>query len=352
MNKHPFLLLFAGLAITFCLTGTAQAQPRTQLLAGDLDFDGRVTAVDARLALRGSAHLQALTDRQKRAGSVLRFDDNVTAADARHILRMSAELETLDVYLNESGPVEKQPFTKTERLPDSEIPAPARALASGKLRITGAVADADAALPVDLSVSPDALRIRLAQEDADLLLKPVTRLIGGTRVEAYLLAERGDARRFKQIAPADLGLTQETLNAVAFPVLPLNAQFRYLAEFDGVRRWVFGDDRVVLEIDAEGDAPTAVCVYGADRTLLARTEITVAGGVWTCRGENGRFDLRFADGQLQSITVYSAEDALLTRLDVTEASFGDALPDDWFTTKGYLRFPSNGDFDAWLAGEG
>ena len=58
---------------------------------------------------------------------------------------MSAELETLDVYLNESGPVEKQPFTKTERLPDSEIPAPARALASGKLRITGAVADADAA---------------------------------------------------------------------------------------------------------------------------------------------------------------------------------------------------------------
>ena len=58
---------------------------------GDVNFDGRITASDARLALRCSAQLETLTADQFIAANVI-LDDVVTAQDARLILRCSAQL--------------------------------------------------------------------------------------------------------------------------------------------------------------------------------------------------------------------------------------------------------------------
>ena len=59
---------------------------------GDLNFDGKVTAADSRLALRAAVGLEKLTPAQMLAGDV-DGDGKITAADHRKILRWSVGLK-------------------------------------------------------------------------------------------------------------------------------------------------------------------------------------------------------------------------------------------------------------------
>lgn len=60
---------------------------------GDVNIDGKISAADARLALRIAARLEPdATDAQLIAADVI-TDGRVEAKDARHILRVSAKLE-------------------------------------------------------------------------------------------------------------------------------------------------------------------------------------------------------------------------------------------------------------------
>ncbi len=63
------------------------------VLSGDIDFDGAVTATDARLALRGAVGLEDLTEQQLLAADFTQ-DGLLSADDARMILRTSAGLES------------------------------------------------------------------------------------------------------------------------------------------------------------------------------------------------------------------------------------------------------------------
>jgi hypothetical protein len=74
---------------------------------GDLNGDARVTAADARLALRASAKLTTLTQVQSAAADVF-FDGEISAASARKILRSSAKLERLWSAPMLSAEVEKR----------------------------------------------------------------------------------------------------------------------------------------------------------------------------------------------------------------------------------------------------
>lgn len=60
-------------------------------IMGDVDFDGKVTAADSRLALRFSSQLELLTKLQLVFADV-NYDDVVTAADSRLILQMASGL--------------------------------------------------------------------------------------------------------------------------------------------------------------------------------------------------------------------------------------------------------------------
>ncbi len=64
------------------------------LLLGDVDGDNRVSAADARVALRASVELEKLTDQQFLAADVDK-NGKLQAADARLILRAAVGLETL-----------------------------------------------------------------------------------------------------------------------------------------------------------------------------------------------------------------------------------------------------------------
>ncbi len=64
---------------------------KTDVSAGDVNFDGAVTAADARMLLRASAHLDLLTKEQIEKGD-MNGDGGITALDAREVLRISAGL--------------------------------------------------------------------------------------------------------------------------------------------------------------------------------------------------------------------------------------------------------------------
>ncbi len=69
-------------------------KPTQKIIRGDVNFDNKVTATDARLALRASVKLEKFSETQTLAADV----DNkkgITAADARIILRASVGLEKL-----------------------------------------------------------------------------------------------------------------------------------------------------------------------------------------------------------------------------------------------------------------
>ena len=70
----------------------ALENPDADIMIGDVNKDGKITAADARLALRISATLVTPTDYQKKAAD-MNGDGKITAADARKILRKSAQLE-------------------------------------------------------------------------------------------------------------------------------------------------------------------------------------------------------------------------------------------------------------------
>ena len=67
---------------------------RAEIRAGDIDFNGKVNAIDARLALRCSAQIEKLSEDAFLAADV-DLDGKVTALDARKILRVSAGLDVL-----------------------------------------------------------------------------------------------------------------------------------------------------------------------------------------------------------------------------------------------------------------
>ena len=62
-----------------------------QFERGDVNMDGRVTAGDARLALRYSAKMETFTEQQV-ALADFNEDGRVTAGDARNIMRLSAKI--------------------------------------------------------------------------------------------------------------------------------------------------------------------------------------------------------------------------------------------------------------------
>ena len=66
----------------------------TVIVPTDVDGNGKTTAADARLALRGSAKLEKVEGVYAQA-SDMNADGKVTAADARKILRISANLDKI-----------------------------------------------------------------------------------------------------------------------------------------------------------------------------------------------------------------------------------------------------------------
>ena len=68
---------------------------------GDVDYDAKVTAADARLALRAAVDLIALKGRPREAADADR-DGKITAADARLILRAAVDLENL-LHFDDEG---------------------------------------------------------------------------------------------------------------------------------------------------------------------------------------------------------------------------------------------------------
>ncbi len=73
---------------------------KTVIVIGDADEDGRLSAADARLALRASVELETLSALQRIAANADSSDEKISASDARIILRASVGLENMKEILS------------------------------------------------------------------------------------------------------------------------------------------------------------------------------------------------------------------------------------------------------------
>ena len=78
-----------ALELSKTLLSLVGAEWKDETIKGDVNGDGKVTAADAREALRASAKLETLTEEQKK-GADMNGDGKVTAADSREILTKAA----------------------------------------------------------------------------------------------------------------------------------------------------------------------------------------------------------------------------------------------------------------------
>lgn len=76
----------------------AFAEENSKPTKGDVNFDGRITASDARFVLRMSVGLETLSDENRNLADI-DSTGSVTASDARIILRISVALDSLDNYV-------------------------------------------------------------------------------------------------------------------------------------------------------------------------------------------------------------------------------------------------------------
>lgn len=108
MKKISVAILIIALCFVMSFSSLA--------LSGDVNSDGDVTAVDARLILRFSAGLGSLTDSEKDIADINR-DGKANAIDARLALRISAKLEKAP----ENETVRTEYGEKTEKLTANEV---------------------------------------------------------------------------------------------------------------------------------------------------------------------------------------------------------------------------------------
>lgn len=97
-NKICSLLLALLLIVTMfplSVFSVGRKANADSILPGDLNGDGKITAADARLALRAAVGLEHFSERKKALGDV-NYDGRITAADARLILRAAVGLEELE----------------------------------------------------------------------------------------------------------------------------------------------------------------------------------------------------------------------------------------------------------------
>ncbi|MBQ5823382.1 MAG: dockerin type I repeat-containing protein [Clostridia bacterium] len=101
--KRLNILVSIVIVCAVALGGFALGALGSSSIAGDVDFDGKVTAEDALLVLRASADLDMLTAEQRKAADVT-YDSKVNSVDAlRILLYISGNISDLGNIGSEEG---------------------------------------------------------------------------------------------------------------------------------------------------------------------------------------------------------------------------------------------------------
>lgn len=110
-SRYFFVKKFSSILLSLLLSVVLTLSPSAALL-GDVDFNGKVTASDARMILRVSAQLEKFDTRRIKAAD-MNGDGKISALDARMALRISASLSPTVTYRDETTKTtEKQTETK------------------------------------------------------------------------------------------------------------------------------------------------------------------------------------------------------------------------------------------------
>lgn len=175
-------------------------------MLGDVNGDGRITAMDARTALRASARLETLTEEQIVAADVS-FDGKVSALDARMILRAASRIEALPELPTDEPASDDETTTKDDETttkadetttkvdePDTgvvveEYPEAIDAFFKGEFYLDGAMGTAGDVMAVKMATNKSGTEIVMDSGSAQLSLLAM-------RSSSYLKVISNDGKKY------------------------------------------------------------------------------------------------------------------------------------------------------------
>ena len=331
-----FVSIFAVLLLAVILMTSASAKT---LRRGDVNFDGAVSATDARTILRAAATLTTLTDEQKLVADV---DGNgsVTAKDARMVLRVSAKLdpdfEPIEIE-DPTEPTTEEPTTEeptteeptteeptteeptteeptteeptteeptTEEpttedpsiVPYDKLPAQIKAFLSGKFGFDGSSYLDGGKTPISMFTDGKNLRTSMSMTSdgsmitVDALLVEKKTLLGGTKKVVYLV----------------------------------NSEKKKYYDASAL---VSADD---LNVDFGDYDPSSTSAYVSEKTV---SKVTYT--VYAIPSGDGKVELYMLGDEMKFFQIYDAAGNVQTRMDIDK--FYVELPDGIFSLDGYKQ---------------
>ena len=182
--KNRFVAVILSLVMIFA--SASLLVNADSIILGDVDGNGKLTAMDARTALRVAAKIDTISESYLVAADV-NFDGKVTAMDARMILRASAKIEALpeipteDTSETEPTTPEETPTETTTidepttKEPDTgvvvtEYPEAISAFFNGTFYLDGYMGNDGDVIPVKMAVNKSGTEIVMESNGSTLSL--------------------------------------------------------------------------------------------------------------------------------------------------------------------------------------
>ena len=254
-----WLRTLTAAALGAALAGAA-ALPAFAAAPGDVDKDEKVTASDARLALRCAVGLEDYASGSEEfVAADVDFDEKVTASDARLILRAAVGLEELA----------DRPAAPTDTEYDT--------LRSGVFNIVATMEDSDGVNPMNMAVGSDGAVYLDSDMDGvriGILIRKEGWLIKTTKMYMINHADKTytDATAISMVIPDfDLAAVSTEIDSSGFTALPTLSEATTVeaGEFEGTACTVY------TFVNAEDGRQTKVYLQG--KKLVAIEQLDAAG---------------------------------------------------------------------------
>ena len=307
-------------------------------LLGDVNIDGKVTAVDARAILRVSAKLSTFDNEEQMKRADVDGNGKITAGDARKALRMSAHLEDFIEVGEETSseenttkqptteestteePVTEEPSTeektteettKSEKTDEEKEKEQIEAFLSSRYRLKGSITDSNANNAIDYALNGKdlVLETEMSGKPVTVLIKSTTSKILGKEKTTAKLYMRGISSGGKKIYFE----VSETIAKAAG--IDLSELTESVSSIGGVTSMTY--DSVETEAASNGKIHRVYkYVSSVDKSYAL---------------------FKASDGNLKRIEVYDAYGNCQEIVYISDFIYGGNLPDSYFSVDGYEK---------------
>lgn len=329
-----YVSIFAVLLLAVMLMTSSSAKT---LRRGDVNFDGSITATDARTILRAAATLTTLTDEEKLVADV-DGNGNVTAKDARMVLRVSAKLDPDFEPIEIADPTEPTTAEPTTEEPTTEEPTTEEPTTEEPTTEEPTTEEPTTEEPTTEEPADDE---QVAYENLPVQIKAflsgkfgfegVSYLNGG-KTPICMFTDGKNLRTTMTMTSDGTSITVDALLTEKKALIGGTKKVVYLVNDEKKKYYdasamINADD---LNIDFGDYDPSSTTAYVSEKTVG-----TVTYTIYTIPSGIGKVDLYMLGDEIKCFQIYDSVGNVQTRMDIDK--FYAELPEGIFSLDGYKK---------------